>query len=375
MVRRPQPDNPAMLLNELLRRDFAAFARKAWAWISAGEPMKWNWHLDAIAHQLARVAKGENLRLIVAIPPRNGKSRMISVIWIASMLGHDPRLNFVGVSYSNELSGKLARDCLSVMQAPWYRQLFPGTIISAKRSAAMDFETTAGGGGLATSITGTLTGRGGDIIVIDDAIKPDEANSETTRKSVNEWYRSTLASRLNDKSTGAILLVMQRLHQYDLAGMLIEAGGWEQLKLPAIAVEDQIIALTRGRAHIRHVGDLLHPEREPIEELERLKAAMGSLTFAAQYQQDPIPAVGNVIRREWLKTFDLPRFERTPGLLFSRGIPPARTTLTTTGRCASPRCCAGRTSTSSTCFASGCRFQSCAPRPSRSPTSIARPRC
>ena len=287
MVRRPQPDNPAMLLNELLRRDFAAFARKAWAWISAGEPMKWNWHLDAIAHQLARVAKGENLRLIVAIPPRNGKSKMISVIWIAWMLGHDPRLNFVGVSYSNELSGKLARDCLSVMQAPWYRQLFPGTIISAKRSAAMDFETTAGGGRLATSITGTLTGRGGDIIVIDDAIKPDEANSETTRKSVNEWYRSTLASRLNDKSTGAILLVMQRLHQYDLAGMLIEAGGWEQLKLPAIAVEDQIIALTRGRVHIRHVGDLLHPEREPIEVLEAFKAAMGSLTFAAQCQQDP----------------------------------------------------------------------------------------
>ena len=91
MVRRPQPDNPAMLLNELLRRDFTAFARTAWAWISAGEPMKWNWHLDAIAHQLERVAKGENLRLIVAIPPRNGKSKMISVIWLAWMHGHDPR--------------------------------------------------------------------------------------------------------------------------------------------------------------------------------------------------------------------------------------------------------------------------------------------
>ena len=313
MVRRPQPDNPALLLNELLRRDFAAFARKAWAWISAGEPIAWNWHLDAIAFELERVANGDNLRLIVNLPPRNAKSKTISVIWVAWMLGQDPRRNFVCVSYSNELSGKLARDCLSILQSPWYRQLFPGTLISSKRSAAMDFETTRGGGRLATSVTGTLTGRGGDTIILDDVIKPEEANSETTRNFVNDWYQSTLASRLNDKSSGAIILLMQRLHQNDLSGMLLEAGGWSHLKIPAIAVEDQIVPLTRGRVHIRRAGDLLHPEREPIEVLEALKAAMGSLAFAAQYQQNPVPAVGNVIRREWFKTFELAKFERVPG--------------------------------------------------------------
>lgn len=312
MVRRPQPDNPVLLLNELLRRDFAAFARKAWAWISAGEPIAWNWHLDAIAFELERVANGDNLRLIVNLPPRNAKSKTISVIWVAWILGQDPRRNFVCVSYSNELSGKLARDCLSILQSPWHRQLFPGTIISAKRSAAMDFETTAGGGRLATSVTGTLTGRGGDTIILDDVIKPEEANSETTRNFVNDWYQSTLASRLNDKSSGAIILLMQRLHQNDLSGMLLESGGWAHLKIPAIAVEDQIIPLTRGRVHIRRAGDLLHPEREPIEVLDALKAAMGSLAFAAQYQQDPVPAVGNVIRREWFKTFEMAKFERTP---------------------------------------------------------------
>lgn len=107
-------------------------------------------------------------------------------------------------------------------------------MLTASRSAVHDFETSAGGGRLATSVGGTLTGRGGDIIIIDDAIKPD-AMSETTRNSVNEWFHTTLASRLNDKKRGAIITVMQRLHQYDLAGLLLESGEWDELSLPAIA--------------------------------------------------------------------------------------------------------------------------------------------
>lgn len=313
MASLPKPENPALVLRELLRRDFAAFARKAWAWISAGEPIEWNWHLDAIAHQLERVAKGENLRLIVTIPPRNAKSKTISVIWVAWMLAQDPARNFVCVSYSNELSGKLARDCLAIMLAPWYRELFPKTVISPMRSAAMDFETTAGGGRLATSVTGTLTGRGGDIIILDDVIKPEEANSETTRNAVNDWYQSTLASRLNDKASGAIILVTQRLHQYDLAGMLLEAGGWYQLNLPAIATEDEAIELTRGRRYLRRAGELLHPAREPLPVLDALKAAMGSAAFSAQYQQDPVPATGNIIDASWFKTYDLEALDRSYG--------------------------------------------------------------
>lgn len=313
MASQPALDNPALVLRELLRRDFAAFMRKAWAWISAGEAIAWNWHLDAIAYQLERVASGENLRLLVTIPPRNAKSKTISSIWVAWMLAQDPARNFVCVSYSNELSGKLARDCLSIMLSPWYRELFPRTVISPKRSAAMDFETTAGGGRLATSVTGTLTGRGGDIIILDDVIKPEEANSETTRNHVNDWYQSTLASRLNDKASGAILLVMQRLHQYDLVGMLLEAGGWQQLKLPAIATEDEVIPLTRSRQYHRRAGELLHPARESQAVLEKQKAAMGSAAFAAQYQQDPVPAAGNVIQGSWFKDYNSATLDRSYG--------------------------------------------------------------
>lgn len=292
--------DPRALLDALCRERFEAFLRKAWPWINGGDELMWNWHIDAIAYQLERVTRGDSRRLMVNLPPRNGKSNIVSVIWVAWRLGHDPGLNFVCVSYSNELSGKLARDCRAIIEAPWYRRVFPKTAISAQRSASHDFRTTAGGGRLATSITGTLTGRGGDIIILDDVIKPDDAVSEVARNAVNSWYQSTLASRLNDKANGAILCVMQRLHQFDLCGMLLGAGGWHQLALPAIAIEDERIPLTRGRIHLRMAGEALHPRRECLAVLEGLKVDMGSLLFSAQYQQNPVPVQGNIILKDWL---------------------------------------------------------------------------
>lgn len=306
-------DNPTLLLQELMRRDFRAFLRKAFPTIRGGDEISWNWHLDAIAYELDRIDRGENQRLLVTLPPRNLKSIAISVAWVAWMLGRDPRRNFVCISYSNELSGKLARDCLAIMQSGWYRALFPRTILSPKRSASGDFETTRGGGRLATSITGTLTGRGGDILIIDDPIKPDEVYSDTAREAVNNWYRSTLTSRLNDKTSGAIVTVMQRLHENDLAGMLLETPGWRELRLSAIATEDEIIALPRGKMHYRKAGDILHPARESLAILEAQRLAMGSSAFEAQYQQNPLPAVGNMVKAEWLRIYTEADLTEKPG--------------------------------------------------------------
>lgn len=296
-------EDPKGLLIELCRHDFTAFLRKAWTWISGGDLLDWNWHLDAIAYRLERIEHGEVRRSLINLPPRNGKSKTISVIWVAWMLGRDPTLNFVCVSYSNELSGKMARDCRAIMDSAWYREIFPSTWVSKMRSAANDFETTRGGGRLATSVTGTLTGRGGDIIILDDVIKPEEANSEATRNFVNDWFQSTLASRLNDKATGAILCVMQRLHENDLSGMLLEQGGWDHLSLPAIATEDQSIILARGGVKRRREGEILHPERESLATLEDQRAMMGSAAFEGQYQQSPMPAEGNMYKAAWLRSY------------------------------------------------------------------------
>ena len=300
----PGMENPKGLLTQLCRHDFTAFLRKAWPWISGGDMLSWNWHLDAIAEHLERIGRGELRRSLINLPPRNGKSKTVSVIWVAWMLGGDPTLNFVCVSYSNELSGKFARDCRAIIEAGWYREIFPGTILSRARTASHDFETTRGGGRLATSVGGSLTGRGGDIIILDDVIKPEDANSDTTRNSVNEWFKSTLASRLDDKQRGVIVCVMQRLHEHDVSGMLLEQGGWDQLSLPAIATCDETVMLARGGVWRRREGDVLHPEREPFGELMALKGLMGSAAFEAQYQQQPLPAEGNLFKAEWLCYFE-----------------------------------------------------------------------
>jgi hypothetical protein len=181
--------NPQAFMAELTRGDFASFAIGAYPHIRGGANLLPNWHLDAIAHELQRIFDGDNHRLLVTLPPRNLKSLMISVMWVAWCLGRNPRMNFVCVSYASELAIKHARDCRHLMQSAWYRKLFPNTVISS-RSAAHDFETTRGGGRLATSVGGTLTGRGGDIIILDDPINPLEANSETQRNTVNDWYSS-----------------------------------------------------------------------------------------------------------------------------------------------------------------------------------------
>jgi len=300
------------LFDAILQQDFLAFLSKAFTTASGGDHFAPNWHHDAIGHQLSRVERGAATRLIVTMPPRYLKSISISVAWVAWRLGRDPGLKFVCVSYSAELAQKHAGDCRAIMQTDWYQRVFPETRLKRGGGAEMDFATTKGGGRLSTSVGGTLTGRGGDIIIIDDPIKPDEAMSETARRRVIHWYANTLSSRLNDKSKGAILLVMQRLHEEDLAGHLLEAGGWDHLSLQAIAETSEDVPLGGGRMHKRQSGDALHPEREDVARLTALKKEMGSASFSAQYQQSPVPAEGLHVKREWFRRYkEVP--ERQPG--------------------------------------------------------------
>lgn len=128
--------------------------------------------------------------------------------------------------------------------------------------------------------------------------------SETTRERALEWYANTLSSRLNDKQSGAIVLVMQRLHEEVLAGHLLEAGGWQELSLAAIAEERETVQLSHNRAHTRQAREALHPKREPIELLEQQRSMMGSANFSAQYQQSPVPAEGNMVGSEWLHRYN-----------------------------------------------------------------------
>src|SRR5262249_43906654 len=176
-----------------------------------------------------------------------------------------------------------------------------------KQDNAVEFLTTKGGFRYATSVGGTLTGIGGTDIIIDDPLKPEDAMSKAAREAAISWFRTTLSTRLNDKRTGVIIVVQQRLHVDDLVGHLLQNEGehWVHLDLAAIAEEAQEIPLGNGRVYQRAVGEVLHAEREPLDLVLRQKDAMGSLAWAAQYQQRPVPAEGNLIQAKWLKSYDV----------------------------------------------------------------------
>jgi len=249
-----------LALEALLRFDLRYFVRKCFQTIVPGETYYSSWYIDAIVHQLMLVHSGETTRLLINQPPRSLKSICVSVGFVAWLLGHDPTIRIMVVSYSNELVVELHRQFRIVINSPWYRALFPA--MRPAKDTDTELVTAAGGSCYATSVGGTLTGRGADLIVIDDPLKPEEAMSEAARKRVIDWYGGTLVSRLNDKENGPIIVVMQRLHEDDLAGHLLRQGGWRHLDLPAIAVEDSIIPIGHGKVINRRCGDLLHPERE-----------------------------------------------------------------------------------------------------------------
>ena len=274
--------------------------------MSGGSQLMLNWHIEAIAEVLCKVMRGEIRRVIITVPPRSLKSICASVALPAFILGRDPTARIICVSYSEGLARKHANDCRAVMRSPLYRSLFPGTRISSSKDTEFEAMTTARGFRLATSVGGTLTGRGGNVIIIDDPMKPQDAQSESARQNLLQWYANTLLSRLDNKETDAIIIVMQRLHPEDLVGHLIEQDGWTVLNLPAIAEIDEFIPLGSNRFYHRTVGSVLHPEREPLTVLNELKLMMGSLDFSAQYQQRPIPVGGNLVKWSWFRFYDDP---------------------------------------------------------------------
>ena len=307
-VRHPAPAPSERELRAILATDFRAFIDYTFGLLRPGIPFKRNWHIDAMAHSLSRVASGETKRLIITVPPRHLKSICASVALPAWFLGHNPSERVVAVSYSDSLAKTHANDFRRVVTDSLYQRIFPKMRLSKETDS--DIQTTLRGHRYATSIGGTLTGRGGNLVIIDDPLNANDAESEVTRERVINWYRSTLVTRADDKQAARIILVMQRIHVDDLVGYLLENENYEVLNLPAIAQATSTHDLGRGRTHVREAGDLLHPTHEPIEVLRALKKSMGSMAFSAQYQQAPEPAGGKIIKRKMLHYYTA--IERRP---------------------------------------------------------------
>ncbi|TYO63873.1 phage terminase large subunit [Bradyrhizobium hipponense] len=296
-------DHDRALFDAILRNDFVSFVYRCFLHLNPGTKFLPNWHIQAIAYQLERIRRGEITRLIINMPPRYLKSITVSVAFPLFLLGLEPWRRIIAISYADDLSAKHASDFRSIAHARFYQRAFPSMRIA--RSTEGEVITTQRGFRKATSVSGTLTGLGGDVIIIDDPQKPIDALSETRRNSVNQWVPNTLMSRLDNKQTSAVILVMQRVHLDDLSGFLASSSDeWEVLSLPAIADTDAVVPIGPNEFHFRTSGDALHSTHESIETLRKLQQTLGPDVFAAQYQQAPVPAGGAMIKRDWLRYYD-----------------------------------------------------------------------
>jgi predicted phage terminase large subunit-like protein len=290
------------------RVHLAVFLRRVFAEINPGTEFLDNWHVHVLIDELEALRFGRARRLAVAMPPRSLKSLLISVAYVAWLLGYDRKLRLICVSYGQELADKLASDCRQVMQTDWYQRSFPCTRLRQRRQALGNFETTAGGGRFSTSVGGVITGFGADYIIVDDPSKPSETLSDAERGTINQWIQHTLLTRLNDKLNGRILIVMQRLHVDDVIGNVVEktGGQFELLAFAAIAQTDEVHSY-RGAFGVvrvaRSEGDALHAAREPLHVLEEQRVLLGSAFFSAQYLQMPVPLEGNLVKRSSFGTY------------------------------------------------------------------------
>jgi predicted phage terminase large subunit-like protein len=290
----------------LLRYRLAAFTRKSFSTVDPGTPYSHNWHIDLIAEYLEACTRREIKRLIINIPPRYLKSVSVTVAWPAWLLGKNPSERILAASYAHSLSLKHSTDCRLVVKSDWYNRTFPNVVLTDDQDTKEKFVTTERGMRYATSVAGSVIGEGGNFLIVDDPHSAAGALSDTQRATANTWFDQSFATRLNDKENGVIVVIMQRLHANDLSGHLLEKGGWEHLCIPAVAETKTVLDFGRVKK-TRESGDILHPEREGKDAIDRLKIALGSYAFAGQYQQRPAPADGGIYKADWFRRYAVAR--------------------------------------------------------------------
>jgi predicted phage terminase large subunit-like protein len=303
----PDPSVPQLTLQQ--------FVTQAWQHLEPVTPLVWNWHLDLICdyltlirdQQFKTVCGQECEGIIFNVPPRTMKSLLISVffpIWVWTTM---PARRFMFVSYSEKLSTQHSIFRRSVIESEWYQQRW-GKVFSLSRdqNVKSHYENSHRGAMFSTGMQATATGMGGDILVFDDPLNPEQAISQAERDAVNLRFDATFRSRINDPATGVKIIIMQRLHELDLTGHVLarESHRWKHVKLPAIAEKDQTWNLSSGEhLQTQKAGDLLWPVRLPQSFLSSQRVGMGGWAFNGQYQQSPAPLEGGIIKRQWVRFY------------------------------------------------------------------------
>ena len=292
------------LADEVTRRSLGHFHPEAFRILHGGETLTPGNHIDAMVHCLEQLASGTIRKLIITLPPRHGKSELVSGSFPAWVLGNDPTAKLTIVSYGTELSNRLFNNVRTIIKDDRYRRVFPEVVIRKGQDRADQLITAGGGEVRATSKAGAMTGLGTHFLVVDDFHKATDSMSAVERENAIETFQSTFFNRFDNLNDSRLVIVMQRLHEDDLVGWALRKGDWHHLNLPAIAVQNEVIPLPRGRTWNRQKGDVLAPFLISAEELRKKEAEMGPRPFGAQFQQDPTVADGALIDWGWFGQYD-----------------------------------------------------------------------
>jgi predicted phage terminase large subunit-like protein len=275
--------------------------------IEPSTPYLHNWHIDMECEYLEAVAAGDIRFLALAQAPRSMKSIMGSVMFPCWEWTQNPGLRYLFVSYSATLSTKHSLDRRRIIQSEWYQRNWGDRVrLVGDMNAKTQYENSARGAMIATSIGAVGTGLGGNRVILDDPINPKQAYSEADRVTAHTFVDVTLPSRLNDKKRDAEIIIAQRIHEDDVTGHLLAREGdkWTYVAIPAEAPEDTEVVFPRsGRIVHRKAGDILWEEREGRAELNSMKIAMGSRDYEAQFNQNPAPAEGGLFKTEWFRYY------------------------------------------------------------------------
>lgn len=273
------------ILREAQRRDFAR-------WLSAVSPgWSWQWpYLAYIRSYLDKLTRGEIHRLMLFLPPRHGKSEMVTVRYPVWRLEREPGARVIIAAYNQTLAEKFSRKSRKIARTRF--------ALNEERTATEDWETAQGGGMRAVGVGGGITGQGGDLIIIDDPVKSrEEAESQVYRDRVWDWFTDDLYTRLEPGA--AMVLIQTRWHQDDLAGRILASDTgkeWTVVSLPAEAEAGDPLG--------RQIGEALCPERFDSGALQQVRSVLGSYSYNALYQQRPRPREGGMFKREWFPIVD-----------------------------------------------------------------------
>ncbi|MEP7354202.1 MAG: hypothetical protein ABI824_13320 [Acidobacteriota bacterium] len=285
---------------ELAERSLGEFVRQAWPIVEPATPYVPGWHIDAIIEHLEAITHGQIRNLLINVPPRHMKSLLVSVFWPAWEWIRYPERRWLYSSYGAALSIRDSIKCRRLIESPWYQQRWGYVFaLTSDQNTKGRFENNKSGYRIATSVGGAATGEGGDRLVCDDAHNVQEAESDSVRNGTVDWWGTVMSTRLNNPKTSSKTVVMQRCHERDLSGHLIEQGGFEHLCLPAEYEVTKAVTSIGWSDPRTEPGQLLWPERFGPDELASLKRSLGSYGAAGQLQQRPSPAEGGLFKRHW----------------------------------------------------------------------------